>query len=67
MLSYLNAAPWKLCICKISQKSKNAKNLRQKLPYLGFFGLEFKKTIVLFEISTIKFAYFINLAKNQKA
>ena len=25
------------------------------MPYLGIFGLEFQKTIVLFEISTLKF------------
>ena len=26
-----------------------------KMPYLGIFGLEFKKTIVIFEISTLEF------------
>ena len=25
------------------------------MPYLGIFGLEFQKTIVMFEISTLKF------------
>ena len=25
------------------------------MPYLGIFGLEFKKTIVMFEISTLEF------------
>ena len=26
------------------------------MPYLGIFGLEFQKTIVIFEISTLEFA-----------
>ena len=29
--------------------------LQQKMPYLGIFGLELKKTIVIFDISTLKF------------
>ena len=38
------------------------------MPYLGIFGLEFKKTIVVFEISTLKFVYLPkpNFAKKQK-
>ena len=31
-------------------------NLGPKIPDLGIFGLEFSKTIVIFEISTFKFA-----------
>ena len=31
-------------------------NLGLKMPYLGIFGLVFKKTIVIFEISTLEFA-----------
>ena len=27
----------------------------QKLPYLGNFGLEFEKTIVIFEINALEF------------
>ena len=30
-------------------------NLGPKTPYLGAFGLEFSKTIVMFKISTLKF------------
>ena len=29
-------------------------NLGPKMPYLGIFGLEFQKAIVIFEISTLK-------------
>ena len=36
------------------------------MPYLGIFGLEFYKTIVIFEISTLKFFYLQNFAKKQK-
>ena len=40
--------------CKISQKKHKCLNLGPKTPYLGTFGLEFEKTIVIFEISTLK-------------
>ena len=30
-------------------------NMEPKMPYLGIFGLEFLKNIVLFEINTLKF------------
>ena len=36
------------------------------MPYLGIFGQEFKKTIVIFEISILKFVYLQNFLKNQK-
>ena len=36
------------------------------MPYLGIFGLEFSKTIVIFEIDTLKFVYLQNFAKKQK-
>ena len=36
------------------------------MPYLGVFGLEFKKTIVIFDISTLKFVYLQNFTKKQK-
>ena len=29
--------------------------MEPKMPYLGIFGLEFLKNIVLFEINTLKF------------
>ena len=36
------------------------------MPYLGIFGLEFKKTIVIFLINTLKFAYLQTFAKKAK-
>ena len=36
------------------------------MPYLGVFGLEFKKTVVIFDISTLKFVYLQNFTKKQK-
>ena len=34
-----------------------------KMPYFGIFGLEFKKTIVTFEIITLKFVSLKTLSK----
>ena len=36
------------------------------MPYLSIFGLEFKKTSVIFLISIIEFAKFQNCVKKQK-
>ena len=36
------------------------------MPYLGIFGVEFSKTIVIFEISTLKFVLLQNFTKKQK-
>ena len=36
------------------------------MPYLGIFGLEFKKTFVLFEICTVKFLNLQSFARKQK-
>ena len=36
------------------------------MPYFGIFWLEFQKTIVVFEISTLEFVYLQNLARKQK-
>ena len=36
------------------------------MSYLDIFGQEFEKTIVVFEISTLKFAYLQNFPKKQK-
>ena len=38
----------------------------QKLPYLGIFGLEFEKHIVIFEISTFEFIYMQSFMLNKK-
>ena len=40
--------------CKVSCKT-NFGNLRPKTPHMGTFRLEFKKTIFIFEIKTLKF------------
>ena len=52
LLSYLKSAPSNLSNCKILQKCPN---LGLKRSYLGTFWLEFGKTIVIFEISTLEF------------
>ena len=36
------------------------------MPYLGIFQQEFKKKIVIFEISTLKFVYLQHFTKKQK-
>ena len=36
------------------------------MAYLGIFGLSFQKTMVIFEISTIKFVKLQNLPKKKK-
>ena len=40
--------------CKVSCKT-NFGDLRPKTPHMGTFRLEFKKTIFIFEIKTLKF------------
>ena len=37
-----------------------------KIPYLGTFGLEFSKTIVIFEISTLKYIYLQSFTEKQE-
>ena len=41
LLSYLQAAPSNLPICKILRKNKKCLNLGPEVRYLGIFGLEF--------------------------
>ena len=53
LLCYLKSAPSNLCHCKISQKK--GKILRPKMTYLGTFGLEFLKAIVVFQMGMFKF------------
>ena len=36
------------------------------MPYLGIFGLEFEKIVLIFEISTLKFVWLQNFVKKQK-
>ena len=40
--------------------------MRPKVLYLGIFGLEFKKTIAIFEIRLLKFVYLQHFAKKTK-
>ena len=65
-LPYLKLAPSNLSIRKILEKKQNWLSLGPNVPYLGIFGLEFYKTFVIFEISTLKFVYLENFAKKQK-
>ena len=44
-----------ISICKVPCKNKKYLHLGQKLLYLGIFGLEFEKAIVIFEINAVKF------------
>ena len=55
LLSYLKSA---FQICQYENfhvKFQRKKNLGPKLFYLDIFGLEFEKTIIIFEISALKF------------
>ena len=36
------------------------------MPYLGIFGLEFQKTIVVFEVSSLEFVSLLNLVEKWK-
>ena len=64
-----------IIIVKFSKKQK-CLNLRPKMPHLGIFdqkcliwvflGKIFRKTIVIFEISTLKFVYLQYFTKKQK-
>ena len=57
-------------------KRQEGLNLGSKMPYLGIFdqkcviwfflGENFKKTIFIFEISTLKFVYLQNFPRKQK-
>ena len=55
VLSYLISAPSNLSNCKILQKKQKCLNLGPKWPYSGIFIIEFWTTIVILEISTLKF------------
>ena len=54
-MSFLKTEPLNFSICKVSTNSEKCLNLGPKLLYLGIFGLEFEKAIVIFEIKTLKF------------
>ena len=56
LLSYLKSAPSK----------EKCLHLGQKVLYSGIFRMVFYKTIVIFEVSTLKFVYLQNFDKRQK-
>ena len=45
----------RICLTVKFREKVKMPNLGPKMPYLGIFGLEFQKTIVIFQISTLKF------------
>ena len=47
-------------------KKQNYLHVRTKMPYLVIFGVEFQKTIAIFEINTLRLVKFQNLLKKQK-
>ena len=48
------------------RKNQKCLNLKLKMTYLGIFGIEFKKkTLFIYEISTLKFLKLKNFAKNK--
>ena len=57
LLSYLKSAPSNCLMAKHWGKAK--------MPYMGTFGLEFQKPIVIFEISTLKFVKLQNFTKKK--
>ena len=76
LLPDFKSAPSNLPIFKISRKNQKCLNLGPKVPYLGIFeqkcfiflflGNKFKKTIVRFEINTLRVVYLQNFTKRQK-
>ena len=52
MVPYLKSPPFKFVYLQNFTEKQKCLNLGPKVPDLGIFGLEFKKTIVIFEIST---------------
>ena len=57
LLSYFKSAPLNLPNCKILSNNANAEIWDQNFLILVFFGKIFQKTIVIFEISTLKRVY----------
>ena len=64
LLSYLKSAPSNLSNCKFREKKpQKCLNLGPKMCNTEFFGLEFEKNIVIFEITTLEFVYWQNIVK----
>ena len=60
-----NQHPWVLQNAKFHVKQKSL-SLRPKLPYLGIFWLQFKKTIFIFNNNTREFLRFQSFLYNEK-
>ena len=58
-----NQHPRICLIAKFHEKWK-CLNLGPKMPYLGIFGLEFEKNIVIYEISVLEFVLLQSLVQN---
>ena len=56
-----------MCLfAKFHKKKTKCLHLGPKMPDLDIFGLEFENNFVIFEISTLEFAYLQNFAEKQK-
>ena len=76
MLSYLKSEPLNLSNFKFFSKKQKYLTFGPKMPYLGIFDQKwliwvflrknFRKTIVIFEISTFKLVFLQNFTKKQK-
>ena len=51
----MKSAPSNLSNCRILWLKKNASSCNQKIRYLGMFGVDLWKAIVIFEMTTLKF------------
>ena len=56
-MSYLKSAPLNLSNWKNFASNKQWINSGRKVSYFGTFGLQVKKTIVIFYIRTLQFVY----------
>ena len=61
------SAPSNLSNCKILQKKKKSPNVQPDMPYLGIFGVDFWKTMSIFEMRTLKFLIEKILRKKKNA
>ena len=66
LLSYLKSSHSNQGNSKIYWKKEKCLNLEAKSNYLDIFGIEFWKTIVIFEVSILKYVKLKKFAKKQK-
>ena len=74
-MSHFKSAPSSLSNCKISRKKQKCPSFGPKGQFRGIFdqrcliwvllGNNFKKAIIIFEVSTLKFVYLQNFTKKQ--